>query len=327
MKISIASLVVALTTSLSSKNHIQAANLTARGVESLGFSDSLLVDDSTCMYNMTITFKHNAELPIPSGPADCDPTAEGGPALAPDGIPYLVAREHYKLMDEDIRKNTPFNHYGIDFQPCGHPAIGVFTVPHYDVHIYLMDVAMRELMTCELVPGAPVCNPAAQSTPQGQAFFEFDNGAIPADVVGHAVDMSTALPHMGIHSYRKEWYSVEAAMAANLTIPFLRPVFVSGGYNNTFIFWEPMIPLAFMSGDEDQFFEEDISYVGDESPYLPSYLSVAYTASTGEVTIFMKGGMAMDCTIPTESPTPTAGATGLSTMFTAVAVVVASLFL
>ena len=60
----------------------------------------------------------------------------------------------------------------MDFQPCGHPPIGSFTKPHYDMHYYYDPVEIREKRTCDKYLETPVCDfTEEQSTAAGRAFF------------------------------------------------------------------------------------------------------------------------------------------------------------
>ena len=63
------------------------------------------------------------------------------------------------------------DHISLDFNPCGHPPADVFTVPHYDAHMYMVSPKARTCMTCDIIPGKPVCNPEEQTTENGRALF------------------------------------------------------------------------------------------------------------------------------------------------------------
>ena len=140
--------------------------------------------------------------------------------IADDGMPFLAERNSYMPLSDDIRAATPFDHIAFDYQPCGHPPLGIFTKPHYDLHIYHVPVEAREHMTCDLLPGAPVCAfPAdAQTSDSGKAFYD----QIPTIAKNFAVGIDTAIPLSGIHYWNQD---TQPASAAEWTEPF----FIMGG--------------------------------------------------------------------------------------------------
>ena len=55
----------------------------------------------------------------------------------PAGHPFLATRNLDVDLPPATVDATGFHTIGFDWQPCGHPPLGVFTVPHYDIHFYL----------------------------------------------------------------------------------------------------------------------------------------------------------------------------------------------
>lgn len=119
-----------------------------------------------CDYSLTFTFEHDPSLPTPTSPMDCSPGA-----IAPDGLPYLAFRWYYEKLPTYFKEATGVDHISLDFNPCGHPPMNVFTVPHYDAHVYMVSPEDRTCMTCNMIPGAPICDPGGQTTENGRAFF------------------------------------------------------------------------------------------------------------------------------------------------------------
>ena len=126
------------------------------------------INEDMCTYSLEIEFKHDADLPVPNNPvAQCDPSIVP-PEIASDHLPYFAFRWAYESVPEYVKMATGIDHISIDFNPCGHPPLGVFTIPHYDLHIYLVDPEYRSCMTCNKVPGAPICDPDEQTTLSGE---------------------------------------------------------------------------------------------------------------------------------------------------------------
>ena len=130
------------------------------------YSANMKINDN-CGYTLDIKFKHDESLPIPSSGSQCDPSTVP-PDIASDGMPYLAFRWAYKSVPNHIKDATGIDHISLDFNPCGHPPMDTFTIPHYDLHIYLESPEYRTCMTCDKITGAPICNPEGQSTPNGQ---------------------------------------------------------------------------------------------------------------------------------------------------------------
>ena len=121
-----------------------------------------------------VKFKHDDTLPLPDDPAgQCDPTIVPPKIASTDGLPYYAGRWAYQTVPKYIKKAAGIDHISIDFNPCGHPPFNVFTVPHYDFHIYKVDPEYRTCMTCVQPIGAPICDPSpdAQTTSNGLGEF------------------------------------------------------------------------------------------------------------------------------------------------------------
>jgi hypothetical protein len=167
------------------------------------------------------------------------------------------------------------------------PPADIFTAPHYDLHTYRVTPEYRTCMTCDLFPGTPVCNfplnandTIPQSTPYGLAFFApLDVGNFP---VGFEYLKADNVPLMGGHAGHPQQLPADAAS-------WTEPVLIVGPYNGTNIYYEPMIPLAFMMGARDNIFEENITYANRTIDNLPVEWRVHYNATNGVVTVTMMG--------------------------------------
>jgi hypothetical protein len=143
-------------------------------IEKLGTSNLNRYDYSTtfdvdkdCMYTLEINMKQDESLPIPTNADQCNPAVEF-PPIASDGLPYFAFRWAYESVSKKVKAATGIDHISVDFNPCGHPPMHVFTRVHYDLHIYLKDPDYRRCMTCDTITGTSVCNPTGQTTPSGR---------------------------------------------------------------------------------------------------------------------------------------------------------------
>ncbi|MGQ0642100.1 MAG: DUF5602 domain-containing protein [Gemmatimonadaceae bacterium] len=117
---------------------------------------------------------------------------------------------------------TLFNHATLNWMPNGHPPVGTFDKPHFDVHWYLSTAAERDTRT----PADPQF--AAKAVVRPGAEFE------PVNYVADAF----AIPRMGTH-----WTDRSAPEHHGGT--FTR-AFICGFYDGKLSFIEPMMTVAFL---------------------------------------------------------------------------------
>lgn len=151
----------------------------------------------------------------------------------------------------------------------------------------------RSCMTCKKVPGAPVCDPTDQTTPSGYGFLNVNTIAVGPDTGkianmpdGFVVDGEALVPMMGDHA----WNVANQPDAGN---PFADPVWVMGTHDGRTVFYEPMIPLVFLVGDESKEYEESLTYVGQSVGELPAKYSASYDATSGYLTVKLSGKSAV----------------------------------
>jgi len=270
------------------------SDLGTPNVDRFDASTSMDIDEN-CEFTWKLSFKHDKSVPLPSDPpAQCDPSIVP-PQIAPDELPYFAFRWFYEKVSEDIKKVTGIDHISIDWNPCGHPPVNVFGMPHYDIHIYLVTPEFRTCMTCTQPPGAPVCTPApeAQSTARGLDFFNVTTLATTSTVRSAAnqpINMPPGfiygpehnIPLMGGHAWN---HNQEPASG----LEWVDPIWLMSPYAGTIINYEPMIPLNFVTGDSDKEFIENLSYEGQTIGALPSMYSVKYDSKTEFTTLTLKG--------------------------------------
>ena len=135
------------------------------------------------------------------------------------GLPDHVApgqpNPHWDIpLHHKAKEVTPFDHVEINWNPQGHPPAGLFDVPHFDAHFYMMTIAEQ----LSIVPG----DPKVQILPPVN---EWPAGYVPT---------TDAIPAMGKH-----W------IAPPLNPPFTK-VLIWGSYNGKMTFIEPMVTVSYM---------------------------------------------------------------------------------
>jgi len=272
---------------------VPIAALGTSSLDKYDFSVSMAVDDDDA-FTLKVNFKHDGDLPIPTDPANqCDP-AIVPPEIASDGLPYWAFRWSYESVSEEVKKVTGIDHISIDFNPCGHPPVEKFGAPHYDLHMYRETPEYRTCMTCNTFPGAPICNffPDEQTTESGRAYFDIsmiDGTDQPKNMPeGFVVGPDHAVVMMGGHAWNPDQEPPSSA-------EWVDPVWIMGTYDAQIAYYEPMIPLVFMSGDSNNVFQEEITYQAQTMKELPSTVKVKYNGTTGVTNVILKGSKMIDC--------------------------------
>lgn len=122
---------------------------------------------------------------------------------------------------------TVFDHVGVNWQPTGHPPMGIYTTPHFDVHFYMVTQQQRDAIS----PADPqyAAKSARQPTPEARP-------------LGYTLDPG-GIPRMGVHAGA-------ADAAENRGLPFTTS-FIYGFYDGAMIFLEPMMTRTFLLSRPD----------------------------------------------------------------------------
>jgi hypothetical protein len=138
------------------------------------------------------------------------------------GLPDTEPLTEYALSFPPEASVTAFTHFAADWNPKGHIPPGVYDVPHFDFHFYIMDRDVREAMTGtdEHIARAMQA-PPADSIPK-------DYQAVPGGFE----------PRMGEH-----WADFGSPELHGQ--PFTE-TFIYGFYDGKLAFIEPMITRAFL---------------------------------------------------------------------------------
>lgn len=201
--------------------------------------------------------------------ADGNPTAVGvrftEEALAnlPDtgeGTSYLFA-----LPTE--ASATVFDNITLDWNPHGHEPTDVFTFPHFDMHFYMIDAAVKAEI-----------NPATN-----QNFNEMARTLPPAEYMptDYISPDSAAVPFMGVHLIDSK----------DPVVPFTE-VFIYGSWNGKITFMEPMMTLDWLKTKPTLQETLKVPQKFHHSGYHPTTYSVSFDAEAGEYVIEL-GGMVM----------------------------------
>lgn len=99
---------------------------------------------------------------------------------------------------------------------------------------------------------------------------------------GFICDKTAAVPNQGLHCWD---YANQPVSVAE----WEEPVLIMGNYDAKIAFFEPMVPVSFLTGETNNTFAEDVSYKGQTIETLPFEYSVEYNAGDGRASVTLKG--------------------------------------
>ncbi len=164
--------------------------------------------------------------------------SEIGIEITPEAFKNITDEEDKKIPADHstiivplhlkAKQFTPFNHIGLNWNPHGHIPEGVFDVPHFDMHFYMISIAEQMAIPA----WSPETDAAFNNYPPA--------GYMPADYFTPPGD-ATAEPQMGKH-----WLPVNLGDY----LPFSK-IMIYGSYDGNVIFVEPMITLDYLLSNVD----------------------------------------------------------------------------
>lgn len=182
-----------------------------------------------------------------------------------EGLPETLPYTEYALSLPPQAAATPFTHFVLNWNPKGHIPPGVYDVPHFDFHFYIISPEVRAQMTATGDDLAKVLKePAA--------------GCLPA---GYITAPGAAEAHMGNH-----W--VDAASPELTGKPFT-VTFVYGSYDGKLAFLEPMATKSFL--ETKPHFSQAIKLPATypASGYYPTKYSVTYRPRSRQYRVALQG--------------------------------------
>jgi hypothetical protein len=168
------------------------------------------------------------------------------------------------FFDLPIRMlGTPFRHVVINWEPHGHPPAGVYTVPHLDVHFYMITSQVREAidLTDPAVAAKAAVKPSAELLP-----------------TGYVAGMASSW--MGLH-----WRDPSGPEFSGQ--PFTKTV-IYGSYDGAVTFLEPMLAKSFLESKPSNVKTAlKLPATFGSRGYQPTSYTVHWNASTREYRVVL----------------------------------------
>ncbi len=182
--------------------------------------------------------------------------------LALERLPEGEIIEYTLALPEEAA-STAYDHIGIDWNPQGHEPQGIYDMPHFDVHFYMISHEGRDKITAS---GEDCKNLSKEPAP----------GYIPEGYVS----TPGGVPRMGAH-----WIDPEAPEFNGQ--PF-NETFIYGFYGGKMVFVEPMVTIAFLETKPEVTKELKLPECYPTSAYYPTNYSISYNDTGKEYTLALE---------------------------------------
>jgi len=213
----------------------------------------------------------DGQTPVELGIALSDRALE---ALPSDGM-------HMYLLPLPSLAPAPYQLVELDWNSHGHEPAGIYTFPHFDFHFYTITLAQRNAM----VPSNSHYAMEANNLPTGSYVPPIyaplaGPGQTPADV---------AVPMMGLHWEDLLSPELQGLLGHPENYRQFDKTFIYGSWNGQFIFYEPMVTLAFLQTKPDVSSPVRTPQLYSKPGYFPTSYRVTYDAQAKEYHIALTG--------------------------------------
>jgi hypothetical protein len=161
---------------------------------------------------------------------------------------------------------TAFNHIGLDWNAMGHPPDPIYTLPHFDIHFYMIDTATKNAIS-------PLDSVAGRATP--------DTAMVPTGYTGGPTPHEI-IPGMGIHYFDPASHEFHGSAFTSTLI--------YGFWKGKMIFIEPMITRAYLQSKVT--YEANLALptvYPTAGKYYPTKYKLTYDAAAGEHVVSLDG--------------------------------------
>lgn len=203
-----------------------------------------------------ISVKRESGIPDEIGIVLTPGALTGLPNEGEHGAKFLIPL-HLKA-----RQLTPFDHIDLNWNPNGHPPSGVFDVPHFDVHFFLISIAEQ----LAILDWSPITDAAFNNYPPP--------GYMPSDYVT-APGPVTAEAQMGKH-----W----SPQNLGEHMPFSKTM-IYGSYDGKLNFIEPMVTLDYLESNQNFIASYSQPIYFEKAGNYPTKYNIRHDSNTGNIYI------------------------------------------
>lgn len=189
----------------------------------------------------------------------------------PQAIAVIISEKALERMPEEMRVITlklpnkaeglAFDHIDLDWNPAGHEPPGMYDLPHFDFHFYMISEEEKMKMTDWDVE---VMLPSQEFWPEN--YFPTQE----------------LVPSMGMH-----WLN---SLAPELGGETFTHTFIYGSYGGQFIFYEPMVTVDYLKqANGESFTIHQPEEFQREGYYYPTTYSISHDPVKKEYLISLEG--------------------------------------
>ncbi len=177
------------------------------------------------------------------------------------------------LLPLPRRNPTPYRLLALNWNPAGHEPPGVYDIPHFDFHFYVIPLDDRNA----IVPSDPLFQTKANRLPSPEFIAPGYLNLPPPPAPANAV------PMMGVHFSDLSSPELQPPTSPNHAT-FTR-TFIYGSWDGNVIFQEPMITVDYLRTQPDGVFPVAMAQRYSPAGYYPSAYRVTYDAKKSEYRI------------------------------------------
>jgi hypothetical protein len=186
-----------------------------------------------------------------------------------EGLPEKpVSAEDYSyehVLPLPRRGAKPYTHIGLDWNPVGHLPPGIYDMPHFDMHFYLITTKERDKITLKGKDQA-----RAVKKPQPKYIPE-----------GYILPKGTEVPEEGVH-----WIDPSAPEFNKQPFNY---TFIYGTYNGKLAFIEPMVAFLFLKNNQNVSVPIKLPRAFQKAGYYPASYSIKFDSVRKEYSLSLDG--------------------------------------
>jgi hypothetical protein len=233
------------------------------------------LDDSEAPSAIGVVYSAGALEGLPSNPSDQHHCFDRNGDGRVEAQTECVATHEFVIpLPDEIatRSDVPFKWVLFNWNPMGHIPPGVYDVPHFDVHFYMVPVASvfalddgpcgPEFIRCDQHEVAKKPLPPNYMNPD----FQDVDAVVPA-MGNHLIDVT------GSEFNGEEW----------------KHSWIFGTYDGQVTFYEEMLTRAFMLSQPDACYPIKSPPAVARSGFYPTESCIRYDAETAQYTVSMEG--------------------------------------
>jgi hypothetical protein len=202
-----------------------------------------------------------AGKPVSLGVSFTETALEGLPEKAISAEEYSF--EHILRLPQ--KGLEPYTHIGLDWNPAGHIPPGIYDLPHFDVHFFIITPEERDRITLK---GNDMERADKKPEPQ----------YLPGDYI---LPEGTGYPRAGVH-----WIDPQAPEFNKQQFMY---TFIYGTYDARLTFLEPMVSLEFLRSKQNVSVPLKVPEAYQKSGFYPAAYSIKFSPVRKEYTISLDG--------------------------------------